>query len=95
MHSEKCMYVHTLSRSGIKNFPDQRVFFPQLKGEGGTVYPEWLDKKDWKKNIAKMQAVTAEGYYIELWILDKKGNILEKLTQACNFKSKYIYIEKE
>ena len=52
----------------------------------------WTYKKDWKKNIAKMQAVTAEGYDIELWILDKKGNILEKLTQACNFKSKYIDI---
>lgn len=49
----------------------------------------WTYRIDREKNIAKMQAVKAEGYDIELWILDRNGNILEKLTGANNFISKY------
>jgi carbamoyltransferase len=82
------MYVHTLSRSGIKNFPDQRVFFPQLKGEGGTVYPEWLDKKDWKKTSHQTIAATAQSvleesiYNLVEKIYKSFGNVTENLTLA-------------
>ena len=77
------MYLHTISRAGIKNFPDNRVFYPQLKGEGGKAFPEWLDKDDWDSKqsqdiAATAQAVLEEGIHNMVEKLAKTGGNLSK-----------------
>ena len=70
-------YFHTLSRFGIKDFPDQRVFSPQLKGEGGTPSPQWLDKKEWDSDLSKNIAATAQK------VLEESiYNFVEKLSKT-------------
>tara|TARA_Y100000593_G_scaffold51508_3_gene96798 strand:- start:6773 stop:8143 length:1371 start_codon:yes stop_codon:yes gene_type:complete len=77
------MYLHTISRAGIKNFPDNRVFYPQLKGEGGKAAAEWLDKDDWDSKqsqdiAATAQAVLEEGIHNMVEKLAKTGGNLSK-----------------
>jgi len=79
------MYLHTISRAGIKNFPDNRVFYPQLKGEGGKAAAEWLDKDDWDSKqsqdiAATAQAVLEEGIH----------NMVERLAETAGNLSKNL-----
>lgn len=53
------IYASLLHRGGAKITPERRVFYPQLKGEGGLPDKNWLDKKDWdKKNNKNIAANT-------------------------------------
>ena len=79
------MYLHTISRAGVKNFPDNRVFYPQLKGEGGKAGAEWLDKEDWNSKLSKNIAATAQA------VLEESiYNMVEKLAKTGGHLSKNL-----
>ena len=53
-------YSHLLYRMGIDEFPDKRVFYPQLKGEGGVADKNWLNKDNWNSELSKNIAANAQ-----------------------------------
>jgi carbamoyltransferase len=53
-------FSQTLVGNGISNMPMIRAFYPQLKDEGGQVDPNWLNKNDWKDQLNKNIAATAQ-----------------------------------
>lgn len=53
-------YAHLLYRMGVEKFPDKRVFYPQLRGEGGVADKYWLDKNDWNSDLSKNMAANAQ-----------------------------------
>lgn len=52
--------VHTLIRHGVRNLPVTWNFQPALKGEGGVADPNWLDKNDWRNELNRNIAATAQ-----------------------------------
>ncbi len=69
--------IHTLLRNGVGNVPRIKGFLPALKGEGGVADPDWLNKNDWRNELNRNIAATAQAY------LEKSTYLfLERLAQA-------------
>jgi len=54
----------TFILNGVTDIPQNRVFYPQLKGEGGKVDSSWRDKSQWDTSVSKNIAATAQ-YVLE------------------------------
>src|SRR5262249_48896920 len=69
--------LRTLVRHGIKNLPSYYTFHPQLEGEGGVADPRWLNKKDWRNELNRSLAATAQA------VLEKSlHHFIEQLAET-------------
>jgi len=62
------LYLHILTRAGVRDLPWQRCFWPQLKGEGGTPDSSWRKKHDWRSETTTQIAATMQTL-LERWTL--------------------------
>jgi carbamoyltransferase len=76
-------YNSLLYRHGMPNIPERRVFYPQLKGEGGVEDISWLDKKDWKIKINKNIAADTQ-HILEASMINMIKEILSNVKNTKN-----------
>lgn len=72
-------FALTLILNGVTDIPHNRVFYPQLKGEGGKVDPKWRNASQWNTNTSKNIAATAQ------YVLEKS---ISQFIQDSNFLGK-------
>jgi len=53
-------YLSLLLAFGIKEVPDRRILYPQLKGEKGVPDDRWLNKADWDEELNRNIAATVQ-----------------------------------